>query len=209
MSLFPVRTSVGEFLERYNQLGGDDDDAGIDLFGEQDDEEEEEGEDDQLELQGLIDTTEGLNGGDDTVHKGLDAARRKEEARQVEALARRFEERAHDYELDREDDRHASTELTAAALAAQKAARKREEAAARAKAQAEAEEEAEAARKAEAQKQALASLYDLYGGHENGQSEGDAGLVTANVEKRKEPEKDAPRGKAEGRYRIKKKAKLQ
>lgn len=94
MSVFPQRQSQKDFLAAYKALpddGGDDDD-GIDLLDDQLDDDQEE-PDNGADLDGLIAAGD-AGDEDESWHKQLDAARRSKEEEELQALARRFEERA-------------------------------------------------------------------------------------------------------------------
>jgi len=208
--LFPQRASNAEFLAYYNTLADDEEANGIDLQAEANGEEEENGDDDLNELKGLIDKRR-LHDDDDEAHKALDASRRADEQREVEALARRFEERAHNYFDDNDDCGRdgGNALLREMQAAARKAARKAEAALRRSAA-----ETAALERKAEAEKMAkkTAALGALYGelyaedpieeGAMDGAGSAIEGAAAPAVQKRKAG--DAPHGGK--RYRIKKKS---
>jgi len=212
MSLFPHRQSNADFLAFYNTLKDDEEANGIDLQANEQGEEEER--DDALEeVKGLIDTRRLED--DEAAHKDLDASRRADEQREVEALARRFEERAHNFfdEDDAYERSGGNVLLREMQTAARKAARKEEVALRRAQ-----EEAAEQARKAEAERMvkasaALESLYELYATDPT-TADTEAPSKAPAVQKRKAARKadDATDMATEGssattgkRYRIKKK----
>ena len=203
-SLFPKRESQAAFLEYYKSLKDDEEEAGVDLFGEESADEDyvDNGEESGEEEAGVEEAEVAEDGKDEEeAHKAYDAALRDAEKEQLEALARRFEDRATaEGRLYDEDE---PSEMREAALAAaeraaeQEAKREAERAAAAAAAAAEREATARAKR------EALYALYDLHG-EEDKPAASEVAKEQAPAEKKRTAEA-APAGSRS--YRIKKKAK--
>lgn len=103
MSAFPQRQSQRDFLRYYATLKEEDEEEGECLLGGEEDPPSGDDEDPAEVLDGLIDS--GIVNDNQARHKQLDAARRAEEEQQLQALARRFEVRAADYDADHESSR--------------------------------------------------------------------------------------------------------
>jgi len=96
---FPQRSAQADFLQYFSELPSDDEEAGIGL--------DEAGSDDDADAyEGCAGDVDGLIGEDEVLpadaeaqNKRLDAQLRANEEKQLEALARRFEDRAKEDEM--------------------------------------------------------------------------------------------------------------
>jgi len=162
---FPQRQAQREFLAYYATLKDDDDANGEELIAGHEVPSDDDESDEDL---GLID--HGALRDDDVAHKQLDAARRAEEERELQALAQLFEARASDYVYDAGREEEDTSWRTAKQLRA--AARQRAEAARAMEKAQRAEEEGKAKRAETAKKRkhdALGALYAAYGAIDAGQ----------------------------------------
>lgn len=213
MNLFPRRQSQDEWLNYYDSLKHDEKDEGEDLFGEEHDDKnyeeesgeeggEESGEEASAQAEGEEEDDEEQ---EEAAHKAFDAALRQEEEAGLQALARRFEERAASEAFLYEDDEPSLVHqaMRTAKLAAEKAAEK----AAAEHMLAEANERAQADERAKRKRDALYLLFDLESEAAEGR-EGEATvptLVPAADCKRKCARGESSAAAIAGRYRIKKK----
>lgn len=204
--MFPQRQSNADFLAWYQTLKEDNEANGIDL---QENGEEDEPDDDFRDVAGLIDKKRLDN--DEKSHKALDASRRADDERAMEALARRFEERAQSYLEDDASDPHGGDALLREMQhAARKAARKERAALRREEAEKAACEQAAEAEKRAKTTAAMVALYDLYATDTTevvASTVEQTALASAAVEKRTVEDAIGSSLPVTGKYRIKKKLK--
>lgn len=165
MSLFPSRSSLSDFLQRYEQLPSDDDEE-FDL-GEESSSSDDDDDVGEEEMAGFVQPSEGTAAAEDWAedeeakHKEFDAALRATERKQLEALAKSFEAKAAEYaQPDLEYTGRYNAELRAAAQAAKLKREQEAEAALMAETAAAAAAAKEKAALLAKRKAALDSLYE-------------------------------------------------
>jgi len=161
MSAFPQRLSQKDFLAYYASLKDDDELNGEDLLVGPTEDPPSEDEPDE-ELDGLIDRRL-INDDDEATHKQLDAARRAEEEVELQALAKRFDARAAEYDGDcRYDESFTDRESSWRVEKVQAIARLARVEAEKARRAEEEEEKQKEAAKKKRKRDAMAALYAFY-----------------------------------------------